>query len=495
MRRIAASLLPPVALDRRGAPLYRQLTDWFRQAVLDGRLKAGQRVPSTRGLAKELGISRIPVLSAYEQLLAEGYLESTVGAGTCIARALPVETPRPTRSRRRVTAVASPRRQVAKRVATTRLPEPMWLRNYGAFRVGLPALEHFPARTWTRLITRHARSTRHEAMVYGDPLGQLPLREAIAAYLGTFRGVRCEASQILVTTGSQQGLQLIAQALTDPGHKVWLEEPGYPGARQAFALAGARLIPVRVDAEGLDVAQGVRRARDARLAYITPSHQFPLGGTLSASRRMELLDWAERSGAWIVEDDYDSEYRFAGRPLAALQGSDASGRVLYVGSFSKVMFPALRLGYVVVPHDLLPAFQVIREATDTFAATLPQAAMADFIGEGHFARHLRRTRQVYRERHATLVQAIQQELPDKLELVGADTGMHLTAFLPEGVDDIGLTRRAAAAGISVRPLSICYMQPPPRGGLILGYGGATPEQIREGVRVLRRLLAGVDHPT
>ena len=488
MPRVAASLLPPVTLETRGAPLYRQLTDWFRSAILDGRLKAGQRVPSTRSLAKELGVSRIPVLSAYEQLLAEGYLESTVGAGTCVARSLPAETPRPAKAGPREPATAAARRRLGKRVAATRLPAPMWLKNHGAFRVGLPALEHFPAKTWTRLITRHARSTSPASMVYSDAQGQLPLREAIAAYLGTFRGVRCEASQIVVTTGSQQGLQCIALALTDPGDQVWLEEPGYPGARQAFVLAGAKPVPVPVDAEGLDVAAGVRRAPRARLAYITPSHQFPLGSTMSATRRMALLDWAERSGAWIVEDDYDSEYRFGGRPLAALQGSDATGRVLYVGSFSKVMFPALRIGYVVLPHDLLPAFSVVREATDTFTATLQQAAMADFIREGHFARHLRRMRQVYRERHATLVQAIADQLSGGLELVGADTGMHLSAFLPKGVDDMELTRRAAAAGISVRPLSVCYLRPPPRGGLILGYGGATPAQIREGVAVLKELL-------
>jgi len=484
MPRLAASLLPPVALEARGAPLYRQLTDWFRQAILDGRLRAGQRVPSTRGLAKELGISRIPVLSAYEQLLAEGYLESTVGAGTRIARSLPGAAVSPARA----AATGSVRRRVAKRVEATRLPAPMWLKNDGAFRVGLPALEHFPAKVWTRLITRHARNTSREAMVYGEALGQAALREAIAAYLGTFRGVRCEASQILVTTGSQQGLQCAAQALTDPGDKVWLEEPGYPGARQAFALAGAKLVPVRVDAEGLDVAFGIRRAPDARLAYITPSHQFPLGSTMSATRRMALLDWAGRSGAWIVEDDYDSEYRFGGRPLSALQGSDPSGRVIYVGSFSKVMFPALRLGYVVVPRDLLPAFTLIRDATDTFTATLQQGAMADFIREGHFARHLRRTRQVYRERYTALVQAIEQELPGKLELVGTDTGMHLTAFLPAGVDDVEFTRRAAAAGVSVRPLSICYLKPPQRGGVILGYGGATVQQIQGGIRILGSLL-------
>jgi GntR family transcriptional regulator/MocR family aminotransferase len=232
----------------------------------------------------------------------------------------------------------------------------------------------------------------------------------------------------------------------------------------------------------------MRRAPDARLAYITPSHQFPLGSTLSATRRMALLEWAGRRRSWIVEDDYDSEYRFGGRPLAALQGSDPGERVIYVGSFSKVMFPALRLGYVVVPRDLVAAFTVIRDATDTFPAALQQAAMTDFLREGHFARHLRRMRQLYRERYTVLVEALQRELAGTLELVGTDTGMHLTALLPEGVDDIALTRRAAAAGISVRPLSVCYLKPPRRGGLILGYGGATPEQIREGVRILKSLL-------
>jgi GntR family transcriptional regulator/MocR family aminotransferase len=473
-----------LGLEPSGAPLYRQLTDWFRQAILDGRLKPGQRVPSTRGLAKELGISRIPVLSAYEQLLAEGYLESSVGAGTRVVRALPGKAASPARA----SVSGSARRKVAKRVDAARLPAPMWLRNQGAFRVGLAALEDFPTGLWTRLVARHARKTPATAMVYSDGMGLLPFREAVTEYLGTFRGVRCDASQVMVTTGSQQGLQFVAQALIDQGDRVWLEDPGYPGARQAFALVGARLTPVRVDQEGLDVEQGIRRAADARLAYITPSHQFPLGGTLSAARRMALTEWAGHRGAWIVEDDYDSEYRFGGRPLAALQGSDPHARVIYLGSFSKVMFPALRLGYVILPRDLVPAFSVIREASDTFPATLQQSVMTEFIREGHFARHLRRTRQTYRERHAALVAAIQEMLPPRFEMAGSETGMHLTLLLPEGLDDVALTRRAAEAGISVRPLSICYLKPPERGGLILGYGGADIPQIREGVRILKQLL-------
>ncbi len=492
MQRIAASLMPPVPMDAgSGVPLYRQLTDWFRQAILDGRLRPGQRVPSTRALAKELKISRIPVLGAYEQLHAEGYLESFTGAGTCVAASIPWERVKPARGPRgtatRRQNSTAPRR-IARRVEAARLPEPMWLQNQGAFRVGLPALDRFPFETWARLLKRHARRPGVDELAYGEPLGLPALREAIASYLGTFRGVRCEAAQVLVTTGSQQGLHLAAQALLDPGARVWVEDPGYPGARQALAMAGARLLPVPVDREGLDVAHGVRHGRGARLAYITPSHQFPLGMTMSATRRMALLGWAEREGAWIVEDDYDSEYRFSGRPLAALQGSDAGGRVIYLGSFSKVMFPALRLGYAILPPDLVPAFAAVRDAADTFSSTLHQAAMTDFIREGHFARHLRRMRQLYMERQRVLLESIAEHLPGRLEPVPADTGMHLTALLPKGVDDVELTRRAAAAGVSVRPLSLCHLKPPARGGLILGYGGATPGEIREGVRILAGLL-------
>ena len=260
----------------------------------------------------------------------------------------------------------------------------------------------------------------------------MPLREAIAEYLGAVRAVRCKPSQILVTTGSQQGLQLSAQVLLDANERVWIEEPGYPGARQALIMAGAKLVPVPVDHEGLNVAEGIRRARSAHAVYITPSHQYPLGVTMTATRRMLLLNWAARSGAWIIEDDYDSEYRLGGRPIPSLQGLDTGERVIYVGTFSKVMFPALRLGYVVVPEDLVDAFSAAREATDQFSSTLYQAVMTDFIREGHFARHIRRMRMLYLERRTALVEAIQNQMGDKLEVIGAEAGMHLVALLPPG---------------------------------------------------------------
>jgi GntR family transcriptional regulator/MocR family aminotransferase len=489
IRRTSSSFLPPVPLDPGSAtPMYRQLSDWFRRAILDHRLKPGQRLPSTRQLAKELDVSRIPVLAAYEQLLAEGYLETFIGAGTCVARAIPQETLR-SATLKADRALSRPigqgaARRLSRRAGAMRTQERSWLSNFGTFRVGLPALDHFPSGAWSRLVNRHARRPPMALLYYGDTMGYLPLREAIAAYLGVFRAVRCEASQVLVTTGSQQGIQLAAQVLLDPGERVWMEEPGYPGAQLALRSAGARLVPVPVDQDGLDVAEGLRRGRNARAAYITPSHQFPLGVTLSAARRMQLLNWAERNGTWIIEDDYDSEYRFSGRPIASLQGLDTNGRVIYVGTFSKVMFPAMRLGYLVLPKDLVPAFTVAREATDTCSSGLYQAVMAEFIREGHFARHIGRMRKLYAQRRTALVEAIQQQFGGRLEVLGAEAGMQLTALAPRGVNDVAVARKAAKKGVSARPLSACYIRAPARGGLILGYGGADVVAIREAVQTL-----------
>jgi GntR family transcriptional regulator/MocR family aminotransferase len=327
-------------------------------------------------------------------------------------------------------------------------------------------------------------------MAYGDAMGYLPFRDAIAEYLGAVRAVRCEPSQILVTTGSQQALQISAQVLLDPKDRVWMEEPGYPGARQAFMTAGAQLIPVRVDHDGMNVAEIIRQGREARAVYVTPSHQYPMGMTMGATRRMLLLNWAVRSGAWIIEDDYDSEYRFGSRPIASLQGLDTDGRVIYVGTFSKVLFPALRLGYVVVPKDLVAAFSAARDAADVFSSTLYQAVLTDFIREGHFARHIRRMRMLYMERRRALVNAIQIQMGDMTEVIGAEAGLHLVALLSPGTDDVAVSRKAAEKGISAMPLSICYLKPPTRSGLILGYGGANARQIHDGIRKLRMSVQG-----
>jgi GntR family transcriptional regulator/MocR family aminotransferase len=494
MKRTPTSYLPPIALqDREEIPIYRQLYEWFRRAITGGQLRPGQRLPSTRNLAAELKISRMPVLGAFEQLFAEGYLETFVGAGTCVARSIPDDSLRPpvVKARKGLQEIVEKRgsRRMSRRgVALTHQPAQSWLDNLGAFRVSLPALDHFPIGVWSKLVARHARRPPEGIMAYGDAMGYLPFREAIAEYLGAVRGVRCEASQILVTTGSQQALQISAQVLLDPKDRVWMEEPGYPGARQAFMTAGTQLIPVRVDHDGMNAAEIIRRGRDARAVYVTPSHQYPMGMTMSATRRMLLLHWAVRSGAWIIEDDYDSEYRFGSHPIASLQGLDTNGTVIYVGTFSKVMFPALRLGYVVVPKDLVPAFSAARDAADIFSSTLYQAVLTDFIRGGHFARHIRRMRMLYMDRRRALVNAIQIEMGDTLEVIGAEAGMHLVALLPRGTDDVEVSRKAAQKGISAIPLSSCYLTSPTRGGLILGYGGANAHQIHDGIRKLRMSL-------
>lgn len=491
MKRIPASFLPLISLDSRAkTPMYRQLYNWFRRAIIDGQMRPGQRVPSTRGLATELKISRIPVLNAYEQLLAEGYFETFVGAGTCVAGSIPDDTQSPPAVKVRkglqeLVDKPGPRRLSRRGAALTEIPAQTWLDNLGAFRVSLPALDHFPIGVWSKLVARHSRRPSRGIMAYGEAMGYLPFREAIAEYLGAVRALRCESSQILVTTGSQQGLQLSAQVLLDPKDRVGMEEPGYPGARQAFMTAGARLIPVPVDHEGMNIAELIRRGQNPRAVYITPSHQYPMGMTMSATRRMLLLNWAVRTGAWIIEDDYDSEYRFGSRPIASLQGMDTDARVIYVGTFSKVMFPALRLGYVVVPKDLVPAFSAAREATDIFSSTLYQAVLTDFIREGHFARHIRRMRMLYMERRRALVEAICDQMGDMVDVIGAEAGMHLVARLVSRVDDAAVSRKAAQRGICAMPLSFCYLKPPISGGLILGYGGANVHQINDGISKLR----------
>jgi GntR family transcriptional regulator/MocR family aminotransferase len=328
-------------------------------------------------------------------------------------------------------------------------------------------------------------------MAYGDTMGYWPFRQAIADYLGAARAVRCDPEQVMVVTGSQQGLQISAKVLWNRGDSIWMEEPGYPGAHQAFTSVGIRMFPIPVDQEGLNVKAGLRRHAQASGAYLTPSHQYPLGTTMSAARRVEVLQWANRSGSWIIEDDYDSEFRFESRPIGALQGLEANAPVVYVGTFSKVLFPALRLGYVVVPRDLVAAFAAVREATDIFSATLYQAVMTDFVREGHFARHLRRMRTLYMERRGVLAEAIRTRLGSVLEVVGAEAGMHLTALLPPGVDDVNVAMQAAEIGLSVTPLSLSYLKQAERGGLILGYGGSSAAQIREGVRKLEACLVKI----
>ena len=474
-------------LDRAGSvPLYRQLYDELRGAILSGRMAGGARLPSTRGLAAELGVARLTVLEAFEQLYADGYVEGRSGSGAYVVRELPSDVLRAPPDRAPGASLAAAGRLLSRRgaiLAATPMPIPTVTRPR-AFVPGIPGLEDFPFDLWRRLMAKQWRRAPVDRMLYGDPAGYRPLREAIAAYLGAARGVRCHADQIVVVGCSQQALDLAARLLVDEGDAVWMEDPGYPGARGAFIAAGARLIPVPVDDEGLDVERGAALAKDARLVYVTPSHQFPLSVTMSLTRRLILLEHAARHGLWVLEDDYDSEYQYSGRPLTALHGLDRAGRVIYVGSFSKVLFPAVRIGYLVLPPDLVEPFVTARALALGHGSLIEQAVVADFIAEGHFTRHLRRMRGLYAERHAALVEAASRDLAGRLDVRRTETGIHLVGWLPEGTDDRPIAQRAAAAGIIARPVSSFRTGTIGRPGLVLGFAAVRPPEIRDAMQRL-----------
>jgi GntR family transcriptional regulator / MocR family aminotransferase len=482
-----------IRLDGRG-PLHRQVYTALRDRILSGEMEGGSRLSSTREMAAEMGLSRTTVQLAYEQLLAEGYVEGRVGSGTYVAADLrdprppPPRTPQPEGSSqlsaggRRVLEVARP--LLSSRAGAR--PRPRW-----DFRHGLPAIADFPLRAWRRHLGRRAREFTLESSDYGSPLGCRELREAIAGYLRRSRGVDATAEEIVIVGGSQQGLDLAARLLLDSGDRVLIEEPGYEGARNAFLVAGARLVPVAVDGEGLRLDAEHADTRGARLVYTTPSHQYPLGAVLSLPRRLALLQWAERAGAYVLEDDYDGEYRLAGRPLAPLRALDRGGRVLYLGTFSKVMFPALRLGYLVLPPSLVEVFARAKSFADGGTAMLEQQTLADFIHSGGFERHLRRTRARIRERRAVLLESVARHLGSEVEIVGAEAGAHLLLRLhgwsiARGHD---LARRAAAEGIGVYPATPYYLTPPPQAELVLGYAALNHAQIRMGIRKLASLMS------
>jgi GntR family transcriptional regulator/MocR family aminotransferase len=479
-----------ITVDRKARkPLHRQIYDAYRAAIVDGSLRPGQRVPSTRVLGAELSVSRFPVLNAYSQLLAEGYFESRVGAGTIVSSSLPDQLTSSESNRARLESPRSGPRRVARRCSIpTSLAKFPWLSGRGAFGVGQVAFDQFPLRVWSSLVARHCRSMDARSFHYGDQMGSMALRATIATYLRTARSLRCEAEQIMIVSGSQQALEISARVLLDPGSRVWVEDPGYRLARNVFALAGCHLVPVPVDMEGLDVAAGIKQCRKARAAVVTPSHQFPLGVTMSARRRFQLLEWAQNAGSWIIEDDYDSEYRYESLPIASLQGLDANARVIYIGTFSKVLFPSLRLGYIVIPPDLVDRFLVIRRAMDLGPPSFFQEVLADFINEGHFARHIRRMRALYRERRTALVDSIAGELGPKIEVLGGEAGMHLTVKLPTGNPDVEIAGRAARQNLWLWPLSPFYLDEGSHPGFILGFGSATLAEIPRAVRKLRNLL-------
>lgn len=517
-RGASGSPLIQLVLDAASAvPLYRQLYDGLRDAILSGRLAGGARLPSSRALAADLEVARNTVLVAYDQLRNEGYLVGRRGGGTRVRRTMPdaLLTATAAGARRgRARAPETARDPSARPAAVHPGPEPRlssrgrilvesgtsFLRSGGGrpvpFEIGWPAADVFPLRRWAQLAGRRWRHG-DGGLRDADPAGDPALRATIASHVVTARGGRCTADQVLVVNGAQHALHLIAQVLLDPGDPVWIEDPGYIGARAAFAAAGAALVPVPVDAEGLDVRSGMRLESDARLAYVTPSHQFPLGVVMGAPRRLQLLSWARGTGAWIIEDDYDSEFRYAGRPLPCLQGLEAEqgggsepGRVLYVGTFSKTLVPGLRLGYVVVPDPLIDAFRAARSTIDRHTATPHQQVLADFMSQGHYARHVRRVRNLCAERQEALLAAASARLAGLLTFDADPAGLHLVGRLAADSDDVAAARAAAANGVRVSPLSRSVLRSPnPLGpALLLGYGAYDEAQIRDGVDRLARAL-------
>jgi GntR family transcriptional regulator/MocR family aminotransferase len=469
--------------------LQRQIYADVRRSILGGTLAPGTRLPSSRALAEDLGVSRTTTLLAFDQLLAEGYLTARRGAGTFVAADLPDDFPpagvarlsraprrRPPSRRGLLLASATP--------TVHRLPS----QEAVPFRLGIPALDAFPIGLWSRIAHRRIRAASVADLDYGDAAGLPALREAIAEHVRRARGTVCTADHVVVVPGAQRGLDLVFRFLLDPGDEAWMEEPGYPGARNALLSAGARMVPVPVDGDGLDVGAGAARAPSARLAYVTPSHQFPLGVPLSMQRRLGLLKWAAGAGAWVVEDDYDSEFRHAMRPLPCLHGLDPDGRVVYVGSFAKALFPSLRLAFLLVPSDIRDRLVVARRASDLQPPGLAQAVLADFIGEGHFERHLRRMRSVYRERLEALTEAAGRHCAGGLRVHDVRAGLHVVADVLDA-DAGAVCQEAAARGVEVMPLSAYRLG---RGRLpnaiVLGFGAVPPRALRAGMERLARAL-------
>jgi GntR family transcriptional regulator / MocR family aminotransferase len=475
-------------LDRTAGNLSRQLTQALREAVRAGDIAPGEVLPSTRLLAATLDIARGTVVEAYEQLIAEGFLESRQGAGTCVAQAL-AEPPQ-----------AREPRTVRRRVARTGLPGPaaafakiaQEFRPLAAvpFAISVPVGSTAPADTWRRLGNRLRAKGPGAPSGYADPLGALPLREAIAGYVRKSRSVRCEPGQVIVTSGTQQGLFLASQVLLGAHDQAWVENPAYRGVTALFESRGhgETMVRVPVDAEGIDVEAGIRMAPHARAAFVTPSHQYPLGMPMSLARRNALLAWAHASHAWIVEDDYDSELRYQGYPFPSLQGQDPD-RVVYLGTFSKILFPSLRLGYVIVPDDLVDAFCGARVLMDRHPPNADQHVLAAFMAEGHLERHIRKVRNVYAEHRVQLLETLDALLAQELAWVEpGDQGMHVVLWLARGMDDRLVVERAAKAGVAVRPVSPMFAPGTGRPGLVLGFGGFSPAQMKTAAERLAAVI-------
>jgi GntR family transcriptional regulator / MocR family aminotransferase len=479
LQRTLARVDVHVSLEGRGtltAEIYRQLL----AAIRDGRLGAGDRLPPTRELARQLSVARMTVSLAYERLTGEGFVISRVGAGTFVSEHAPSVGPR---VRRPEGALAA--RRVWDGIDVNAVRNVFASAASYDFRPGIPDVSTFPFEAWRRLTARAWRPSAEPLGVYGDPSGHVGLRRAIARHIEVSRGVSAVAEDIIVTSGTQQALDILARALLAPGDEVAVEDPGYPPAWLLFRTLGAHVTPVPVDREGLIVED---LPRGARLVYVTPSHHFPLGTAMSLVRRLALLEWAQRHNAAIIEDDYDCEFRFGGRPMEPLQTMDSNGRVVYVGSFSKTLLPTLRLGFIVSPPSISEALGAVKFATDWHSPLTPQVVLAEFIERGGFARHIRKMRGIYQARHRQIVDTLKRDFAEDLEVVPSAVGLHVCAIArrasPTQID--ALVERAAGLGVAVHALSDYAVVGRPYAGLVIGYGAIDRDRIDEGLRQLRR---------
>jgi len=480
--------LEPYQDDRE---LWRWLYQQLRMAILDGRLRAGTRLPSTRDFADQYGVSRGTVVAAFDQLQAEGYTSVEPGSGTYVESDLPSQLEVQNAAKAKRLASAREHVKLSKLVARTIANVEMMpaSRSVGrAFRSWEPAIDIFPVELWAKVATRVMRRAPRSLYGQGESLGYRPLRVAIAEYIGSARGVLCSPDQVLITTGAQQGLDLMSRLLLDPGDLVWVEDPGYHLAKHAFQAVGAKIVPIRVDRQGIDVGVGIKAAPNAKLAYVSPANQFPLGVTMSAERRLALLNWAQSSGAWIIEDEYDAEYRYGGRPVASLQSLDRQSAVIYIGTFTKMLFNAIRIGFVVLPEALIEPTAKLRMILDRQSATLDQAILAEFMTEGHFGQHVRKMRGIYAERLAVLREASEKHLTGLLTVEDAVAGMRTVGWLQPDNSDEDVASRARSAGLnlfSVSNFTMKFRQPP---ALILGFAGCEAKELQRGVSVLASVL-------
>lgn len=480
-----------ITLDSNAVPLHQQLYEELRRAILSGRLSPRQRIPSTRFLAKSLGISRTTVTQSYEQLLSEGYLQTIVGSGTFVCAQLPDDLLSSTLIES-VQTISRPPIKLSKYALILTETDVSLKTEPNAsisFRYGRPAFDQFPMQLWRKLLSRYCR-TNFDWLDYAtDPLGYKPLREAIARHLSRSRAVQCEADHVLITNGTQQALYMVMRLLIDPGEAIAMEDPGYLSARRIFLSQGAKLFPVPVDESGLVVKELTNYSTELiKLVYVTPSHQFPTGAILSLPRRLELLAWAQQTGAMIIEDDYDSEYRYGDRPIPALQGLDQSHSVLYIGTFSKVLFPSLRIGYLVLPPSLVSLFAAAKWLSDRQLPLLEQQVLADFTEEGHLERHIRKMRSHYNHCRQVLVQALNAYFGERAIILGEKAGLHLMVRLHTNLSDEEIIYRAGKANVGMMSAQPHYLTTNPTGEFIFGYSELTEQQLQEGIRRLAQVL-------